>query len=188
MSQKHPKTIVKVKSNPVKIHVKKFLFIVNLQTGETIFQKKAFHREVWVLASASIWFLWVPWQCWKFWRRKYPILKNIWVKTLKNFNTQIYNLIPVPRITCFLLEDAIILSKTNPCSGSTKQKTGYVCYIRNNKTMSAVFSFISTLSLKQQTNIFRCFWNLSFENSLFSNKLFRHTFRSKRTTENDQNK
>ena len=33
-----------------------------------------------------------------------------------------YNLISIPQITRALLEDTIISSKTNPCSGSTKQK------------------------------------------------------------------
>ena len=90
--------------------------------------------------------------------------------------------------TRFLLEHAIISSKTNPCSGSTKQKriNGYV---RNNKTMSAILSFISTLYLKQQTNILRCFSSLKFENSLLSSKLLRCIFRSGRkfyAAENDQ--
>ena len=55
--------------------------------------------------------------------------------------------------------------------------------------MSVIFSFISTLYLKQQTNILRYFPSLKFENSLFSNKLFRCIFRSERkvyTVENDQ--
>ena len=55
--------------------------------------------------------------------------------------------------------------------------------------MAAIFLFISTLYLKQQTNILRCFCSLKFENSLFSNKLFRCIFRSERkiyTAENDQ--
>ena len=55
--------------------------------------------------------------------------------------------------------------------------------------MSAIFSFISTLYLKQQTNVLRCFPSLKFENSLRSNKLFRCIFRSERkiyTAENDQ--
>ena len=55
--------------------------------------------------------------------------------------------------------------------------------------MSAIFSFISTLYLKQQTNVLRFFSSLKFENSLFSNKLFRCTFRSERkiyTAANDQ--
>ena len=54
--------------------------------------------------------------------------------------------------------------------------------------MSAIFSFISTLYLKQ-TNILRYVPSLKFENSLFSNKLFRCIFRSERkvyTVENDQ--
>ena len=37
-------------------------------------------------------------------------------------NTKIYSLILVLQITRFLLEDAIILSKTNLCSSSTKEK------------------------------------------------------------------
>ena len=41
-----------------------------------------------------------------------------------NFDTRIYNLISVPQITYFLLENAIISSKRNPCSSSTKQKIG----------------------------------------------------------------
>ena len=55
--------------------------------------------------------------------------------------------------------------------------------------MAAIFLCISTLYLKQQTNILRCFCSLKFENSLFSNKLFRCIFRSERkiyTAENDQ--
>ena len=54
--------------------------------------------------------------------------------------------------------------------------------------MSAIFSFISTLYLKQ-TNILPYVPSLKFENSLFSNKLFRCIFRSERkvyTVENDQ--
>ena len=31
-------------------------FLVNLQTGETIFQNDAFEKIVWVPASANIWF------------------------------------------------------------------------------------------------------------------------------------
>ena len=55
--------------------------------------------------------------------------------------------------------------------------------------MSEIFSFISTLYLKQQTNIIWCFFSLKFENSLFSNKLFRCIFRSEKkvyTAKNDQ--
>ena len=41
---------------------------------------------------------------------------------MNKLNTRIYNLISVPKITQFLLEDTIISSKTNPPSGSMKQK------------------------------------------------------------------
>ena len=37
-------------------------------------------------------------------------------------NTRIYNLNSVPKISRFLLADAIISNKTNPCSDSKKQK------------------------------------------------------------------
>ena len=63
-------------------------------------------------------------------------------------NAQIYNLISVPEITRFLLEDAIISSKTNPCSGSTKQKRSNG-FVRNNKTMPGISLFVWTLYLKQ---------------------------------------
>ena len=55
--------------------------------------------------------------------------------------------------------------------------------------MSTIFSLFSTLNLKQQTSILRCFPSLKFENSLFSNKLFRPIFGGKRnvyTAENNQ--
>ena len=38
------------------------------------------------------------------------------------FNTRIYNLISIPQITRFLLEDLIISRKTGRCSGSAKPK------------------------------------------------------------------
>ena len=103
--------------------------------------------------------------------------------------TQIYNLIFVPQVTRFLLEDTIISCKTNWCSGSTKLKIESNGYIRKNKTKSVIFSFISTFYLKQQTNIPRCFCSIKFENNLFSNKLYKRIFRSERkvyTAENDQ--
>ena len=106
-------------------------------------------------------------------------------------NTRIYNFISVPPITSFLLEDAIIPSKTNSCSGSKKQKIGSDGEVRKKKTNSSIFSFFSTLYLKQQANILRCFCSLKFENILFSNRLFRCIFRSERkvyTTENDHRK
>ena len=55
--------------------------------------------------------------------------------------------------------------------------------------MSAIFLFISTFYLKQQTNILRCFSILKFQKSLFKNNLFRYIFRSEikvYTAENDQ--
>ena len=55
--------------------------------------------------------------------------------------------------------------------------------------MSKICSFISTLYVKQQTNILRCFSSLQFENSLFSNNIYRCIFRSEKkvyTAENDQ--
>ena len=114
--------------------------------------------------------------------------QNIRLRSLRHYdtNTWIYNFISVPQITQFLLKGAIISSKINPCSSSTNQK---ICKGWNNKTMTAIFSFISTLYLKQQTNILRCFCSLKFENSLFINTLFRYLFCSKRTiytVENDQ--
>ena len=42
--------------------------------------------------------------------------------TSTSLNARICNLISVPQITHFLLEDAIIPSKINPCNGSTKKK------------------------------------------------------------------
>ena len=50
--------------------------------------------------------------------------------------------------------------------------------------MSAIFSFISTLYLKQQSNILGCFSSLNIENSLFSNKFFPE--KMVYTAENDQ--
>ena len=38
------------------------------------------------------------------------------------FNTRIYNLISIPQITRFLLEDLIISRKTGQCIGSAKPK------------------------------------------------------------------
>ena len=79
--------------------------------------------------------------------------------------------------TRFYLEDTIISGKTGPCSGSTKHKRS-IDSVGNNEATSAIFSFISTLYLKQKTNILPCFSSLKFENSLFSNKLLRCIFRS----------
>ena len=66
-------------------------------------------------------------------------------------NTWIYNLIYVPRTTSFSLEDAILSSKTNPCSGSTKLKRSNG-YVRNNETMSAIDLFIYFYPLTKATS------------------------------------
>ena len=75
-----------------------------------------------------------------------------------------------------LLEDAIVSSKTNPRAAAARIRREVMA--RNNEAKAETFSFISTLYLKQQTNILRCFSSLKFGNSLFSNKLFRCIFRS----------
>ena len=54
MSQNHPKAIIKIKSNPQKVRVKKLIFLVNLRTGETLIQRNAFHRILWVPVSPSM--------------------------------------------------------------------------------------------------------------------------------------
>ena len=59
---------------------------------------------------------------------------NIISQLFKNDNTRIYNLISVPRITLFLLGEAIISSKTDPHNGSKKEKRSYG-KVKNNKTM-----------------------------------------------------
>ena len=59
---------------------------------------------------------------------------NIISQLFKNDNTRIYNLIFVPRITLFLLGEAIISSKTDPHNGNKKEKRSYG-KVKNNKTM-----------------------------------------------------
>ena len=59
---------------------------------------------------------------------------NIISQLFKNDNTRIYNLISVPRITLFLLGEAIISSKTDTHNGSKKEKRSY-SKVKNNKTM-----------------------------------------------------
>ena len=59
----------------------------------------------------------------------------------RSCNTRIYNLISVPKITRLLSWDAIISSKTDPQSGSKKEKKSYG-KIKNNKTMSKIMPFI----------------------------------------------
>ena len=66
--------------------------------------------------------------------------------------TRVYNSASVPQITRLLLGDATVLIKTDPRSGSKKEKRSYG-KVRNNKTMLAILSFIQILYLKQQSNV-----------------------------------
>ena len=77
-------------------------------------------------------------------------------------NTRIHNLISLPQIAHFELEDAIISSKTSRCSGSRKQKIGNDGEVRKHKTDSVIFSFISTLYQQQQVSTLRCSCSLKF--------------------------
>ena len=81
---------------------------------------------------------------------------------------------PFRNLDIFLLEDAIVSSKTNPRAAAARIRREVMA--RNNEAKAETFSFISTLYLKQQTNILWCFSSLKFENSLFSNKRFRCIF------------
>ena len=65
------------------------------------------------------------------------------------FNTRIYNLVSVPQITRFLLEDAINSSKTDTQNGSKNEKRSYG-KVKNNKTISKILPFIRILYFKQQ--------------------------------------
>ena len=96
---------------------------------------------------------------------------------------------PFRNLDIFLLEDAIVSSKTNPRAAAARIRREVMA--RNNEAKAETFSFISTLYLKQQTNILWCFSSSKFENSLFINKLFRYMFRSERkvyTANKDQMK
>ena len=66
--------------------------------------------------------------------------------------TRVHNSASVPQITRLLLGDATVLIKTDPRSGSKKEKRSYG-KVRNNKTMLAILSFIQILYLKQQSNV-----------------------------------
>ena len=66
--------------------------------------------------------------------------------------TRVYNSASVQQITRLLLGDATVLIKTDPRSGSKKEKRSYG-KVRNNKTMLAILSFIQILYLKQQSNV-----------------------------------
>ena len=65
-------------------------------------------------------------------------------------NTRIYNLVSVPQIARFLLEDAINSSKTDTQNGSKNKKRSYG-KVKNNKTISKILPFIRILYFKQQT-------------------------------------
>ena len=119
-------------------------------------------------------------------RLSHNISHDLWNSPIHGFTISF----PFRKLHVLLLEDSIISSKANPCcSGSTKQKIWSNGKLEIMKQIQRSFSFISTLYLKQQANILCCFCSLKFENSLFSNKLFRCIFRSERkiyTAENDQ--
>ena len=66
--------------------------------------------------------------------------------------TRVYNSASVQQITRLLLGDATVLIKTDPRSGSKKEKRSYG-KVRNNKTMLTILSFIQILYLKQQSNV-----------------------------------
>ena len=73
-------------------------------------------------------------------------------------------------------------------NGSKKEKKSYRKF-NNNKIMLKILSFTLILYLKQQSGVVRCFFNLKFEKSLFSNTFFSCIFRSKmivHTAEKDQ--
>ena len=67
---------------------------------------------------------------------------------LNEKNTRVYNPISVPQIIRILLEDVIILSKTDPRIGNKKEKRSYG-KTTNNKTTLTILSFIIILYLKK---------------------------------------
>ena len=64
----------------------------------------------------------------------------------QNSNTRIYYLISVPQITRLLLEEVIILSKTDPHNGGKIEKRKYG-KIKSNKTIITILSLIRILYL-----------------------------------------
>ena len=110
-------------------------------------------------------------------------------------NTRSYNLIFIPQITRFLLEDAIISFKTDPHNGSKKKKKEKkkrnYGKIENNKTILKILSFIQVIYLNQQSSILWCFCWLKFEKKLFNIRFFSFIFRSNmiaHAAEKDQTK
>ena len=93
-------------------------------------------------------------------------------------NTPIHNLISVLHITQFLLEDAMVSSKTRVVEARSTRET--IVAVKNDKTISMILPFIRVLYRKLQNNILRGYYSLKFENSLFSNKLSNCKFRSRR--------
>ena len=74
----------------------------------------------------------------------------------------------LPQITRLLLENAVILSETEPRNGNKKEYRSYG-EVRNNKATLKILSLIQILYLKQQRNIL-IFLQFKFEKSVFSNK------------------
>ena len=93
-------------------------------------------------------------------------VKQISLSHVIKFNARVYNLISVPQIKRLFLEDATILSKIDPRSGSKKERRS--CNkVSNNKIMSTILSFISVLYLKHRRNILPCFCSLKFEKKVY---------------------
>ena len=51
-------------------------------------------------------------------------------------------------------------------------RCGEIVNVKLNKTISGILLFILILYLKQQNNVFCCFYGLKFKDILFVNKLF----------------
>ena len=84
----------------------------------------------------------------------------------------------IPHITRFWLVSAIISCKASPCGKKQKRNNRKV---KNKKNVSHLFIwiFLFEFYLKACLNFLRCFDSLTFENSLFSNKLSRCICRCK---------
>ena len=121
-------------------------------------------------------------------RQVFSELNCIIIQIIQSFrasNTRIYNLDSVPQITRFLLTNAVISSKANPCSGSIRQKEGTGesgigdCHfvglafkgLKVIKHCQRFCYLFQILYLKQQSIILWCFCSLKFEKRLYSNEL-----------------
>ena len=81
------------------------------------------------------------------------------------FNTWIYNLISVPRMTRFLLEDAINSSKTDPQNGSKNEKRSYG-KVKTNKTYQKYCHLFEFFILNNnQYSVMLC--RLKFEKNVY---------------------